>query len=113
MSTASPDTAASPVHAQIAGLLAEHPIVLFMKGNRRMPQCGFSHQVVEVLDALGVPFFDVDVLANPDIRQGVKTYADWPTVPQLYIKGEFIGGCDIIRQMYATGELQKKVGSGS
>ena len=81
-------------------------IVLFMKGTPVFPQCGFSATVVQVLSHLGVQFKGVDVLADPDIRQGIKEYSNWPTVPQLYVKGEFVGGCDIIREMFQTGELQ-------
>lgn len=81
-------------------------VVLFMKGNASFPQCGFSATVVQVLSILHVPFKDIDVLSDPDIRQGIKDFSNWPTIPQLYIKGEFIGGCDIIREMYENGELQ-------
>lgn len=79
--------------------------VLFMKGTSQFPQCGFSGQVVQILDYLGVPFEDINVLENDEIREGVKAYANWPTVPQLYVKGEFVGGCDIIREMFQSGEL--------
>lgn len=81
-------------------------VVLFMKGNASFPQCGFSATVVQILSLLQVPFKDIDVLPDPDIRQGIKDFAQWPTIPQLYIKGEFIGGCDIVREMYESGELQ-------
>ena len=85
-----------------------HPVVLYMKGTPQMPQCGFSHLAVQVLNACGVTqFFSVNVLENPDIRQGIKEYASWPTVPQLYVNGEFVGGSDIMREMYESGELQK------
>lgn len=80
-------------------------VVLFMKGTPQFPQCGFSGQVVQILDYLGVPFKGVNVLDDDDIRNGVKEYASWPTIPQLYIKGEFVGGCDIIREMFQSGEL--------
>jgi len=84
-----------------------NPVVLYMKGSPQFPQCGFSANAVRILNAVGVKdFFSVDVLANPDIRQGVKDYASWPTVPQLYIHGEFIGGSDIMTEMYQSGELQ-------
>ena len=81
-------------------------MVLFMKGTSAMPMCGFSGQVVQILDYLGVPYKSVDVLADPAIRQGIKEYSSWPTIPQLYVKGEFIGGCDIVREMFQAGELQ-------
>lgn len=81
-------------------------IVLFMKGNPNFPQCGFSSVVVEILKHLDVPFKSYDVLAEPDIRQGIKDYSEWPTIPQLYVKGEFVGGCDIVREMFSEGELQ-------
>jgi monothiol glutaredoxin len=84
-----------------------NPVVLYMKGSPQVPQCGFSANAVRILNALGVKdFFSVDVLANPDIRQGIKDFSNWPTVPQLYINGEFIGGSDIMTEMYQSGELQ-------
>lgn len=82
-------------------------VVLYMKGTAVFPQCGFSAAVVQVLTQLGVTFRDINVLEDNDIRQGIKDFSDWPTIPQLYIKGEFIGGCDIVREMYANGELQE------
>jgi monothiol glutaredoxin len=85
---------------------AEFPVVLFMKGTPVFPQCGFSSQVVQILGILGVQFKGFDVLMDPEIREGIKAYSDWPTVPQLYVKGEFVGGCDIVREMYEAGELQ-------
>ena len=85
-----------------------NPVVLYMKGTPQMPQCGFSQLAVQVLQACGVrQFFTVNVLENPDIRQGIKEYANWPTIPQLYVNGEFVGGSDIIKEMYESGELQK------
>jgi len=85
-----------------------HPVVLYMKGNPQAPQCGFSANAVRILNALGVKeLFTVDVLQDPEIRQGVKDYANWPTVPQLYIKGEFVGGSDIMTEMYQSGELKE------
>lgn len=81
-------------------------VVLFMKGTADQPQCGFSNQVVRILDHLGVNYEDVNVLADQDIREGVKTFSNWPTIPQLYVKGEFVGGCDIVREMFQTGELK-------
>ena len=86
--------------------VAENDVVLFMKGVAERPQCGFSNQVVQILDHLGVAYRDIDVLADPAVRQGVKDFANWPTVPQLYVKGEFVGGCDIVREMFQTGELK-------
>lgn len=96
----------SDAQERIGQLVAEHDVVLFMKGVAEQPQCGFSSVVVQILDHLGVPFHDVNVLADADIRQGVKDFANWPTIPQLYVKGEFVGGCDIIREMFQTGELK-------
>jgi monothiol glutaredoxin len=90
----------------IQRLVTEHPVVLFMKGTADQPMCGFSNQVVRILDHLGVDYADINVLADEDIRQGVKDFASWPTIPQLYVKGEFIGGCDIVREMFQTGELK-------
>ena len=80
-------------------------VVLFMKGTPQFPMCGFSGQVVQILDYLGVPYKGLNVLENMDIRQGVKEYSNWPTIPQLYVKGEFVGGCDIVREMFQAGEL--------
>ena len=92
------------IREQVTG----HSVVLYMKGTPQMPQCGFSHLAVQVLNACGVTqFFSVNVLENPDIRQGIKEYASWPTVPQLYVNGEFVGGSDIMREMYESGELHK------
>ena len=82
-------------------------IVLFMKGTPDMPMCGFSGQVVQILSYLGVPFKGINVLDNPELRDGIKAYSNWPTLPQLYIKGEFVGGCDIVREMFQAGELQQ------
>jgi len=80
-------------------------VVLFMKGTPQFPQCGFSGQVVQILDYIGVPYKGLNVLENDDLRNGIKTYSNWPTIPQLYVKGEFVGGCDIIREMFQAGEL--------
>ena len=99
-------TTANPVHAWIAKSVAEHPVVLFMKGVPEQPQCGFSAQVVQILDHLGADFVGVNVLQSDALREGIKTYSDWPTIPQLYVKGEFVGGCDIIREMFQSGELK-------
>ncbi|HET9231839.1 MAG TPA: Grx4 family monothiol glutaredoxin [Vitreimonas sp.] len=90
----------------IRSTLSEHPVVLFMKGTADQPQCGFSNQVVRILDHMGVEYHDVNVLADEGIREGVKQFANWPTIPQLYVKGEFVGGCDIVREMFQTGELK-------
>jgi monothiol glutaredoxin len=95
----------NPVREQIEREIGEHDVVLFMKGTPILPQCGFSSLVVQVLSRLGVKFKGVDVLSDPALRQGIKAFSDWPTVPQLYVKGEFVGGCDIVREMYETGEL--------
>lgn len=96
----------NPVFTQIRNDLAEHDVVLYMKGTQIFPQCGFSAVVVNILTNLGVTFKSVNVLEDDDIRQAIKEFASWPTIPQLYVKGEFIGGCDIVKDMYATGELQ-------
>lgn len=85
--------------------IAANEVVLFMKGTEDMPMCGFSSVVVQILQRLGVDFKDINVLDDQDIRQGIKDFSDWPTIPQLYVKGEFIGGCDIVKEMYGTGEL--------
>ncbi|KJS33973.1 MAG: glutaredoxin [Rhodospirillaceae bacterium BRH_c57] len=95
----------NPVFSKIQAELDENPVVLFMKGSPAFPQCGFSSAVVQVLTQLGVKFKGVNVLENDEIRQGIKDFANWPTIPQLYVKGEFVGGCDIIREMAASGEL--------
>ncbi len=93
------------VHDRISTLVTSNDIVLFMKGTPMFPQCGFSSTAVAILERLGVEFEGVDVLADPEIRAGVKDYSDWPTVPQLYVKGEFVGGSDIMMEMYQAGEL--------
>lgn len=90
---------------QIKDTVTSNNVVLFMKGTKSMPQCGFSSRVAGVLNFMGVEFADVNVLADEEIRQGIKDYSDWPTVPQLYVKGEFVGGCDIITEMMLSGEL--------
>ncbi|WP_084578998.1 Grx4 family monothiol glutaredoxin [Sphingomonas azotifigens] len=91
---------------RIAEIIAADPIVLFMKGTPALPKCGFSAAAVQVLAQLQVPYQAVDVLADMAIREGIKAYSDWPTIPQLYVRGDFVGGCDIVREMYASGELQ-------
>ena len=97
---------APPIHAFIAKAVAENPVVLFMKGVPDEPRCGFSAVTVQILDHLGVDFVGVDVLQSDDLRQGIKSFSDWPTIPQLYVNGEFVGGCDIIREMFEKGELK-------
>ncbi len=87
--------------------IAAHDVGVFMKGTPQFPQCGFSAAVTNVLSQLGVPFNGVDVLADDAIRQGIKAFSNWPTIPQVYVKGEFVGGCDIVREMYQSGELQR------
>jgi len=87
--------------------VTETPVVLFMKGTPVFPQCGFSAAVVQILSHMGIKFKGIDVLSDPGVRQGIKEFSNWPTIPQLYIKGEFIGGCDIIREMFETGELKQ------
>ena len=94
------------VFERIQKVIDNNDVVLFMKGEAAFPQCGFSSLVVQVLSQLGVPFKDINVLEDQDIRQGIKDFTNWPTIPQLYVKGEFVGGCDIIREMYESGELQ-------
>jgi monothiol glutaredoxin len=95
-------------HEKIKQQVTVNPVVLYMKGTPQFPQCGFSALAVQALNACGVQnFFSVNVLENPDIRQGIKEYANWPTIPQLYVKGEFVGGSDIVKEMYQSGELQK------
>jgi monothiol glutaredoxin len=91
---------------RIKGDVAANQVVLFMKGSPVFPQCGFSARVVQILTHLGVKFKGVDVLQDPSIRQGIKDFSSWPTIPQLYVKGEFVGGCDIVSEMYESGELQ-------
>jgi monothiol glutaredoxin len=94
---------------RIDEIVGKNDIVLFMKGTALFPQCGFSSRAVAILDHLGVPFETVDVLQDPEIRQGIKDYSDWPTVPQLYVKGEFVGGSDIMMEMFQAGELQQLI----
>ena len=94
------------VQEQIASTVKDNEVVLFMKGTPQFPQCGFSNTVVQILTYLGVDFKGVNVLASDEIRNGIKTFSNWPTIPQLYVKGEFIGGCDIVREMFEGGELK-------
>jgi monothiol glutaredoxin len=95
----------NPVFQQIKSEIEASPVTLFMKGTPVFPQCGFSARVVQILSHMGVPFHGVNVLADPDVREGIKAYSNWPTIPQLYVKGEFVGGCDIITEMFQSGEL--------
>ncbi len=94
------------VHDSIQKLIEENPVMLFMKGTPAFPQCGFSATVVAILDHLGVDYESTNVLENQDIREGVKSFSNWPTIPQLYVKGEFLGGCDIAKEMFQSGELK-------
>ncbi len=94
---------------RIEDLIRSNKIMVFMKGNKLMPQCGFSNNVVQILNVLGVPFETCDVLADSEIRQGIKEYSSWPTIPQIYINGEFVGGSDILIELYQKGELQQMV----
>jgi monothiol glutaredoxin len=97
----------NPVFDRIRDDITSNDVVLYMKGTPVFPQCGFSAAVVQVLTHLGVKFKGIDILTDPSLRQGVKEFANWPTIPQLYVKGEFVGGCDIVREMYQSGELQE------
>lgn len=96
-----------PVFAEIKQKIDGNAVMLFMKGTPQFPQCGFSAAIVQILDFLSVPYDSENVLARAEIRQAIKDYSDWPTIPQLYVKGEFVGGCDIVREMFETGELKK------
>ena len=98
-------------HIRIADLVRSNEIVLFMKGTPLFPQCGFSSRAVAILDRLGAPYESVDVLQDPEIRQAIKEYSDWPTIPQLYVKGEFVGGSDIMMEMFESGELKQLLGA--
>ena len=95
--------------SRIEGLITSSPVFIFMKGSKLMPQCGFSNNVVQIFNSLGVPFETFDVLADPDIRQGIKEFSEWPTIPQVYLKGEFLGGSDIMIEMYNSGELRETI----
>ena len=97
----------SDVNSRISDIVSSSDVVLFMKGTPLFPQCGFSSRAIAILDHLGVAYDSVDVLQDMDIRQGIKGYSDWPTIPQLYVKGEFVGGSDIMMEMYEAGELQQ------
>jgi monothiol glutaredoxin len=96
----------NPVIQRIQQDITDNDVVLYMKGTPVFPQCGFSAAVVQVLSELGVKFKGIDVLTDPSLRQGIKEFSSWPTIPQLYVKGEFVGGCDIVREMYSSGELR-------
>jgi len=96
-----------PAHSRISDIVNSHDVVLFMKGTPLSPQCGFSSRAVAILERLGAPFESVDVLQDQEVRQGIKAFSDWPTIPQLYVKGEFLGGSDIMMEMYEAGELQQ------
>ncbi len=97
----------SNIFSHIEEIIKENDVVLFMKGNKDFPQCGFSALTSHILSELGVNFCDINILEDLELRQGIKEYSDWPTIPQLYVKGEFIGGCDIIKEMFEEGELQE------
>ncbi len=97
----------NPVHDRIQAEITENPVVLYMKGTPVFPQCGFSARVVQILSHAGVPFKGVNVLEDMELREGIKSFTNWPTIPQLYVKGEFVGGCDIITEMFQSGELQE------
>jgi monothiol glutaredoxin len=99
----------SDVNSRIASIVGDHDVVLFMKGTPLFPQCGFSSRAVAILEHCGVDFEGVDVLQDMEVRQGIKAYSDWPTVPQLYVKGEFVGGSDIMMEMFEAGELQQLI----
>jgi monothiol glutaredoxin len=99
----------SQLQKRIEQLIGSSPVYVFMKGTKLMPQCGFSNNVVQILQSLGIPFASFDVLSDPEIRQGIKEYSNWPTIPQVYVKGEFIGGSDILIEMYNSGELREKL----
>jgi monothiol glutaredoxin len=98
---------------RIQSAIAGNRILIFMKGNRNFPQCGFSAATVQIFEQLGAPYETIDVLSDPEVRDQVKAYSNWPTIPQVYIDGKFVGGCDIVRELYGTGELQTMVKSAS
>ena len=95
----------SPVFSRIDSDVRNNDVMLYMKGTPVFPQCGFSATVASIMNAIGVEYHSVDVLQDPEVREGIKQYSDWPTIPQLYVKGEFVGGCDIVREMFESGEL--------
>jgi len=94
------------VQKELSQVIDSNPVILFMKGNREMPQCGFSARVVQILDACDVNYATVDILQDPEVRAGIKVYSNWPTLPQLYVQGEFVGGCDIVTDMHLNGQLE-------
>lgn len=100
----------SSIQEKIQETVSNNDVVVYMKGSKDFPQCGFSATVSHILNTMNVEFLDIDVLRDPEVRQGIKDFSDWPTVPQLYVKGEFIGGCDIIKEMAQSGELQEIFG---
>ena len=104
---------ATATNARIQSEITENPVMLYMKGNAMFPQCGFSARVVQILTHLGVPFHTANVLEDAELRDGIKAFSNWPTIPQLYVKGEFIGGCDIVTEMFERGELQELLGKKS
>jgi monothiol glutaredoxin len=97
------------INTRIKDLIAQNKVLVFMKGSKLMPQCGFSNNVVQILNMLGVTYETIDVLSDPEIRQGIKEYSNWPTIPQVYVNGEFLGGSDILIDLYQKGELQEKI----
>jgi monothiol glutaredoxin len=99
------------LRSRIEGLIQSHKVVLFMKGTRQFPACGFSNAVVQILKKEGVPFETFNILADPEVRQGLKEYSNWPTFPQLYVDGKFVGGCDIVTEMHQSGELKRELGA--
>ena len=99
------------IRSAIQRSITENPVVLYMKGTRRQPQCGFSARVVEILDGMLRDYVTVDVLADPALREGIKEFSSWPTIPQLYVRGEFVGGCDIVTELYQSGELKRTLGA--
>ena len=101
----------SELKQKIQGMIESQRVVLFMKGNKLFPQCGFSAKVVQILKETGTDFKDVNVLADPSVRDGIKQYSDWPTIPQLYVAGQFVGGCDIVTELFEKGELQDLLAS--
>jgi len=99
-------SSSNPVFERIDSEIKSNPVMLYMKGNAMLPQCGFSARVVQILTHMGVPFQTANVLEDAELREGIKQFSNWPTVPQLYVKGEFVGGCDIVTEMYQSGELE-------
>jgi monothiol glutaredoxin len=102
---------ANDVRSQIEEMVKKNKVLIYMKGTPTFPMCGFSATTIQIFDSIGLPYETVDVLENPDIREGVKQYSSWPTIPQVYINGEFVGGCDIIREMHSSGDLESLVRS--